>query len=155
MNQTKNVTTRKKFAQTAVGKFLMQKVPEFAGAALTEGPLEALKTLIDSDQSIGPQEKEMLHKQLVEAYKAEVEDRDSARDREVELAKAGKNDWLFNLTGIVGLGAFAVIIWAILALDIPETNKELFYHLIGIVEGVSLSIFGYYFGTSMKDNDKK
>lgn len=146
---------KKKFKDTGVGKFLMKKLPELAGAALTGGPLEALKTLIDSDQSIGPAEKEMLHNQLVEAYKAEVEDRDSARDREVEIAKTGKNDWLFSLTGVVGLGAFAVIIWAILALDIPDNNKELFYHLIGIVEGVSLSIFGYYFGTSMKDNDKK
>lgn len=149
------MTDKKKFKDTGVGKFLMNKLPELAGAALTEGPLEAIRTLIDSDGSIGPQEKERLHNELIEAYKAEVEDRDSAREREVEIAKAGKNDWLFNLTGIVGLGAFAVIIWAILALDIPETNKELFYHLIGIVEGVSLSIFGYYFGTSMKDNDKK
>lgn len=145
---------KKKFKDTAVGKFLMGKLPELAGAALTDGPIAALKTLIDDDPSIGPSEKEMLHKQLVEAYKAEVSDRDSARKREVFLAKTGKNDWLFNLAGIVGLGSFAVIIWAILALDIPEANKELFYHLIGIVEGVSLSIFGYYFGTSMKDKDK-
>ena len=149
------MTDKKKFKDTAVGKFLMGKLPELASAALTDGPIGALKTLIDDDASIGPEEKARLHKELVEAYKAEVSDRDSARDREVELAKAGKNDWLFNLTGIVGLGAFAVIIWAILALDIPDTNKELFYHLIGIVEGVSLSIFGYYFGTSMKDNEKK
>lgn len=145
---------KKRFKETAVGKFLMRKLPDLAEAALTDGPLGALKTLIDNDPSIGPAEKEMLHNQLVEAYKAEVEDRDSARDREVEIAKAGKNDWLFSLAGIVGLGSFAVIIWAILALDIPEANKELFYHLIGIVEGVSLSIFGYYFGTSMKDEKK-
>ena len=146
---------KKKFKDTAVGKFLMTKVPEFAGAALTEGPLEALKSLIDKDASIGPEEKARLHRELVEAYKAEVADRDSARNREAEIAKTGKNDWLFNLTGIVGLGAFSVIIWAILALEIPTENKELFYHLIGIVEGVALSIYGYYFGTSMKDNDKK
>ena len=101
-----------------------------------------------------PEEKEDAHNALLEAYKAEVSDRESARSREVEVAKAGGKDWLFNITGLVGLGAFGVIIWAILALDIPETNKELFYHLIGIVEGVSLSIFGYYFGTSMKDDKK-
>lgn len=149
------MSDKKKFKDTGVGKFLMGKLPELASAALTGGPLEALRTIIDSDASIGPEEKQRLHNELIEAYKAEVADRDSARSREVEIAKAGKNDWLFNLTGIVGLGAFGVIIWAILALDIPETNKELFYHLIGIVEGVSLSIFGYYFGTSMKDNEKK
>ena len=149
------MSDKKKFKDTGVGKFLMGKLPELASAALTGGPLEALRTIIDSDASIGPEEKQRLHNELIEAYRAEVEDRDSARSREVEIAKSGKNDWLFNLTGIVGLGAFGVIIWAILALDIPETNKELFYHLIGIVEGVSLSIFGYYFGTSMKDNKDK
>jgi hypothetical protein len=146
---------KKKFKDTAVGKFLIKKLPELASAALTEGPLGVLRGLIDSDQSIGPAEKERLHNELIEAYKAEVADRDSARNREVEMAKAGRHDWLFNLTGIVGLSAFAIIVWAILALDIPDNNKELFYHLIGIVEGVALSIFGYYFGTSMKDDDKK
>ena len=145
---------KKKFKETAVGRFLMRKLPDLAEAALTDGPLGALKTLIDSDPSIGPAEKEMLHNQLVEAYKAEVSDRDSARKREVFIAKSGKVDWLFSLTGVVGLGAFAAIIWAILALEIPEANKELFIHTIGIVEGVALSIFGYYFGTSMKDNKK-
>jgi hypothetical protein len=149
------MSDKKRFKDTAVGKFLMTKVPEFAGAALTEGPLEALRTLIDGDASIGPEEKARLHRELVEAYKAEVADRDSARNREAEIAKSGKNDWLFNLTGVVGLGAFAVIIWAILDLEIPAENKELFYHLIGIVEGVALSIYGYYFGTSMKDNKDK
>jgi uncharacterized protein YacL len=87
---------------------------------------------------------------LLKAYEAEVSDRDSARNREVEITKTGKIDFLFNLTGLVGLTAFGIIVWAILALDIPESNKELFYHLIGIVEGVVLSIFGYYFGNSMK-----
>jgi hypothetical protein len=91
---------------------------------------------------------------FVRAYEAEVTDRDSARKREIEVTKTGKFDFLFNLTGLIGLSAFSVIIWAILALEIPEGNKELFYHLIGIVEGVALSIFGYYFGTSMKDEKK-
>ena len=141
---------KKPFKETKVGKLLFgakELLPE-------NGVLGVLKNLIDSDDTLTPEEREEAHKWLIEAYKAEVEDRDSARDREVEIAKAGKNDWLFSLAGIVGLGSFAVIIWAILALDIPEANKELFYHLIGIVEGVSLSIFGYYFGTSMKDKDK-
>jgi len=141
---------KKPFKETKVGK-LLGKV----GGLLPEsGVLGVLKQVIDTDDTMTPEEKEEAHKQLVEAYKAEVQDRDSARNREVEVAKTGKVDWLFNITGLVGLGAFGVIVWAILALDIPESNRELFYHLIGIVEGVTLSIFGYYFGTSMKDNKK-
>lgn len=146
------MSDKKKFKDTKVGKFLMQKLPEFAGAAMSGGPLAALGSLIDGDATLSPEDKAQLHNELVEMYELEVEDRDSARKREVEIAKTGRVDWLFNLTGIVGLSAFGIIIWAIIALDIPEPNKELFYHLIGIVEGVSLSIFGYYFGTSMKDN---
>lgn len=142
--------SKKPFKDTKVGKFLMRKLPDLAGAALSGGPLAALGTLIENDPKITPEEKEQLHRELVEIYQLEVEDRDSARKREVEIAKTGRIDWLFNLTGLVGLGAFGVIIWAIIALDIPEANKELFYHLIGIVEGVSLSIFGYYFGNSLK-----
>ena len=142
--------SKKPFKETKVGK-LLGKV----GGLLPEsGVLGVLKEVIDTDDTLTPEEKEDAHKALIEAYKTEVQDRDSARQREVEVAKAGGKDWLFNITGLVGLGAFGVIIWAILALDIPETNKELFYHLIGIVEGVSLSIFGYYFGTSMKDDKK-
>ena len=142
--------SKKPFKETKVGK-LLGKV----GGLLPEsGVLGVLKQVIDTDDTMTPEEKEEAHKQLVEAYKAEVQDRDSARNREIEVAKTGKVDWLFNITGLVGLGAFAVIVWAILVLDIPESNRELFYHLIGIVEGVTLSIFGYYFGTSMKDNKK-
>lgn len=143
---------KKKFKDTKVGKFLMGKIPELAGAALTGGPLEAIKTLISDDPKITTEEREELHKELVELYKLEVEDRDSARKREVEIAKTGRIDWMFNITGLVGLSAFAVIIWAIISLDIPEGNKELFYHMIGIIEGVALSIFGYYYGTSVKEN---
>jgi len=142
--------SKKPFKETKVGKLLGKAT----GLLPDEGILGVVKNLIDNDEELTPEEREEVKKWVVEAYNAEVADRDSARNREVEIAKSGKNDWLFNITGLVGLGAFGVIIWAILALDIPETNKELFYHLIGIVEGVSLSIFGYYFGTSMKDNQK-
>ena len=142
--------SKKPFKETKVGKLL----GNLGGILPENGVLGVLKQVIDTDDTMTPEEKEDAHKALIEAYKAEVQDRDSARNREIEVAKAGGKDWLFNITGLVGLGAFGVIIWAILALDIPETNKELFYHLIGIVEGVSLSIFGYYFGTSMKDEKK-
>lgn len=145
-----HIKMKKPFKETKVGKLLFGA----KGLLPDNGVLGIVKNLIDSDDELTPEEKEEAHKWLIEAYKAEVDDRDSAREREVEIAKSGKNDWLFNLTGIVGLGAFGVIIWAIIALEIPEPNKELFYHLIGIIEGVSLSIFGYYFGTSMKDNQK-
>lgn len=142
--------SKKPFKDTKVGKFLMKKLPDFAGAALTGGPLEAIKSLIDDDPAITPEEKAQLHEELVELYKLEVADRDSARNREIEVAKTGRFDFMYNLTGIVGLGAFAFIVYAIIYLEIPEDNKEVWIHLIGICEGIVLSIFGYFYGSAVK-----
>ena len=141
------MTDKKPFNETKVGKLLSKVLPN-------KGITGVLKDVLDLDEDLSPEDKEMAAQALIRAYEAEVSDRDSARKREIEVTKTGKFDFLFNLTGLIGLGSFAVIVWAILALEIPEPNKELFYHLIGIVEGVTLSIFGYYFGTSMKDEKK-
>lgn len=142
-----DVLKKKPFNETKVGKILNKVLPD-------KGVVGVLKDVLDLDEDLTPEDKERAAQALVRAYEAELSDRDSARNREVEVAKTGKKDWLFSLTGVVGLTAFGIIVWAILALEIPENNKELFYHLIGIVEGVTLSIFGYYFGTSMKDDKK-
>ena len=91
------------------------------------------------------------HRQLVELYELEVMDRDSAREREVNLRKYG-TDWMFNATGIVGLVAFAFLVYTVVTTEVPDSNKEIFIHMIGIVEGVALSIFGYYFGSAVKQN---
>lgn len=138
-----DVLDKKPFNQTKVGKILSTVLPN-------KGITGVLKDVLDLDDTLTPEDKQKAQEMLLNAYENEVLDRDSARNREVNVKKTGKVDFLFNLTGLVGLTAFGVIVWAILALEIPEHNKELFYHLIGIVEGVTLSIFGYYFGTSMK-----
>ena len=140
----------KPFKDTKVGKFLLEKLPNLAGDILPDkGVLGIVKNLIDSDEGLTPQEKESLLKDL---YELEIEDRDSARKREVEVAKTGRFDFMFNLTGIIGLGAFAFIIYAIVYLSIPENNKEVWIHTIGIIEGIVLSIFGYFYGSAVKNN---
>lgn len=144
---------KKKFKDTKVGQFLLKKLPGFAADVLPEnGVLGVVKNLIDNDPDVTPEEKAQLHEELVELYKLEVADRDSARKREVEVAKTGQFDLMFNLTGIIGLAAFAFIIYAIVYLDIPENNKEVWIHLIGICEGIVLSIFGYFYGAAVKKN---
>lgn len=142
-----DVLDKKPFGETKVGKILSKVLPD-------KGITGVLKDFLDLDDTLTPEDKEKAAETLLKAYEAEVLDRDSARNRETEVTKTGKFDFLFNLTGLVGLASFGVIVWAILVLEIPEANRELFYHLIGIVEGVTLSIFGYYFGTSMKDDKK-
>ena len=147
-------TEKKKFKDTKVGKFLLKKLPGIVGSILPDkGVLGILKNVIDSDDSITREEKETLHRELIQLYSLEIQDRDSARKREVEKAKTGQFDFMFNLTGVVGLFAFAFIIYAIVYLEVPENNKEVWIHLIGICEGIVLSIFGYFFGSAVRKNN--
>lgn len=147
---------KKKFKDTKVGVFLKDKAPdilETVGDLLPDaGVLGVAKNLIKMSDKLSPEEKELLTADLAQMYEMEVKDRDSARTREVEISKAGKRDYLFTLTGLIGLGVFCFIVYAIAFLQIPEANKEIWIHLIGISEGVVLSIFGYYFGSAMKKN---
>jgi len=147
---------KKKFRDTRVGKFLKDKSPkvlEVVGDLLPSGGvLGVAKNLINLSEDLTQEEKEMLDGELVRMMELEVADRDSARKREVSIAEIYRFDILFYLTGVIGLAAFCFIVYAIAFLRIPDENKEVWIHLIGITEGVVLSIFGYYFGSAIKRN---
>jgi hypothetical protein len=145
---------KKKFKDTKLGNFLKSKAPnilDIVGDILPDaGGLGIIKNLIDRDDSIDAETKKLLHDQLVEAYKTEVEDRDSARKREVEVSKLKDFDFMFNITGVIGLGVFVFMVYAIIYIEVPEENKHVWIHLIGISEGIVMSIFGYFYGATMK-----
>ena len=132
--------------------FTKKHIIKFAIVSVLGIALGFVKNLIDNDPAVTPEYKAQMHKELVQLYELEVADRDSARKREVEKAKTGQFDLMFNLTGIIGLSAFAFIIYAIVYLQIPESNKEVWIHLIGICEGIVLSIFGYFYGSAVRKN---
>jgi len=147
----------KKIKDSKIGKFLSDKVPhvlDIVGDVLPDkGALGIVKNIIDKEPDLTPEEKQQIHNQLVELYKLEVQDRDSARDREVKMIEAGSDDWMMNATGIIGLSSFVFLIFSIVFITVPESNSELLIHTTGIVEGIVLSIVGYYFGSIAKKNN--
>ena len=126
----------KKIKDTKIGKFLSEKAPQIlavVGDVLPEqGTLGIVKNLISKDPDLTSEDKEQLHQQLVEFYKLEVEDRDSARKREVEITKAGGNDWMMNVTGVIGLTCFVFIVYSVVYIPTVLDN-ELFIHLMGML----------------------
>jgi len=144
----------KKLKETKLGKLLKEKAPkilDIIGDVLpSSGTMGILKNIISKDPDLTPEQKAELHNQVTELYKLEVADRDSARKREVDISKAGGNDWMMNLTGVVGLFCFIFIVYSVVY--IPEVlHNELFVHLMGMIEGVVIgNIFAYYYGTSSK-----
>ena len=143
-----------KLKDSKIGKLLKEKAPkilDIIGDVLpSNGTMGIIKNIISKDPDLTPEEKKQLHNQVTELYKLEVADRDSARNREIEMAKAGGNDWMMNVTGVVGLSCFMFVVYAVVY--IPEVlHNELFVHLMGMVEGVVIgNIFAFYYGTSSK-----
>ena len=151
-------TEKKPFKETGLGKILLGVLPSVVKGASKvlpdNGVLGVIKNLIDTDPDMSEEEKAAAHDQLVELYKLEVQDRDSARKREAAIVASGGRDWMMTLTGVIGLAAFSFLVYTLVTTKVPETNKEIFIHMIGIVEGVALSIFGYYFGSASRKDDK-
>jgi len=155
----------KPFRDTAVGKFLQSKgfnsVLNVAGAAIPGVKiLQDVKNAVMGSQEfkdLTPEERE----QFLRLYDLEVQELDkrladvqNARFREIEIKKLGKSDWFMNTAGIIALAAFIFIIYVLVFRNIPEANKTLFTHLIGIIEGVVISIYAYYWGSSKGSRDK-
>jgi len=108
-----------------------------------EEKLEAQRKLLELEQN---------YKSKI--FELEVQDRDSARKREMTLLAQGKRDWFMWFVGIVGLASFCFSIYVVSYLTIPEANRELFINLLGIIEGAVISIFGYYYGSSRGSDQK-
>jgi hypothetical protein len=149
---------KKPFKETKFGKLLTEKVPEAArivGDVLPDhGVLGIVKNLIDG-ATISPEEKKALLNEAREfeltELKLYMDDKASARSREVELAKAGNADLLMKATGFTLIAAFLAVVLSTIFYEIPEANVEAHAHLRGMVEGAFVGgMVFYYFGASKK-----
>lgn len=150
-------TTKKKFKDTKLGKFLAKVAPKVLGIAgdllPDAGVLGMVKNLIEKDPSIPPADKAIALQQVKDMYELEVKDRDSARNREIEVKKTGNKDVMMLATGLTGLLSFIFVIYAVVY-EPTVMDNDLFVHLMGMIEGVVISnIFAYYYGTSAQDRN--
>jgi hypothetical protein len=146
----------KPFKETKLGSWLKDKAPkvlDVIGDVLPDkGLLGVVKNLIDKED-IPPEQKLEFEKMLQdyerELYSLEVEDRSSARIRETEITKSlGHIDYITYFLCIAGILVFFFIVWHLVKEEMPDQNRELLYHTIGIIEGIIISIYSYYFGSS-------
>ena len=140
---------KKKLRDTAIGEWFRNKAPQHLDAIgdLVPGgqAVKAIGALIDATTE-SDAEKDAAKAMLAQA---EAEDRANARQREVEFTKAtGGRDWMQTAVGVVGMVAFLLMIWW--ATQGVE-EREVYFHLLGVVEGVAVTIYGYYYGSSKKD----
>lgn len=167
---------KKAFKDTTFGKILSK-----AGGLIVDAPGIILKATVGGDPmgavgdvikelsgSKDPKAKEIIteldlkraeielefSKVELEETKAYLGDVQNARQREIELAKTGKKDWFQIVVGIIGLVMLGFCLFVLVYKTIPGENRTLFIHFIGIIEGIAISIFSYYFGSSKGSSDK-
>lgn len=63
-------------------------------------------------------------------------------------------DLLQILTGIVILAIWSLMVATLLFRELPEGNREIIIHMIGILEGAAIGLINYYFGSSKGSQDK-
>lgn len=171
-------TDKKPFKDTKFWKFVTEKIKPVAGDVLEivgdvtgVDAIEKVGQLLNDrkendaqlqalaiDFELKKLEFEMEFQKLeMEQFKAEVMDRESARNREVEFMKAngGKRDWLMGAAVITALamyiGAFAFLAFGPV---VPQEKKDLFNMGVGQVFTFAGMAFAYYLGTTKQSRMK-
>ena len=167
---------KKPFKDTKFWKFVTEKIKPVAGDVLEIvgdvtgiGAIEKVGELLndrkENDVQVQALAIEFELKKLefelefqkieIEQFKAEVQDRESARNMRNEFTRAGKIDWEHFVVNMIGLSLFLFVVIYLLYRTVPTDNRELVIHILGIIEGVVLSIFAFHNGTTrgsrMKD----
>ena len=167
---------KKAFKDTTFGKILGKAgdiVEDSAGyilkATIGGDPMGAVQDLVgDLTKSKNPKAKPLLNElQLkmaeielefskieLEETKAYLGDVQNARSREMEYVRAGKRDWFQIVVGTLGLLMLGFVLYVLVYRHLPEANRDLFIHFLGIIEGIAIAIFNYYFGSSKGSKDK-
>jgi len=133
--------------ETKLGEWFREKSPkvfDIIGEVIPGGDvLQAIGALIDSTTE-SEEERLEARRMLQELSNA---DRDSARNREIEVTKAiGKRDWMQIFVGVSAMIiGITLVIWAKNGVD----DKEIFFHILGFAEGTLVGqVVNYYFGSS-------
>lgn len=74
----------------------------------------------------------------------------------MELIKyiLGKTDWMKTIVGLSIIGLFSYLVYMVFVYDLPETKENIIIHILGIIEGMLLTIGNYYFGSSKGSQEK-
>lgn len=61
---------------------------------------------------------------------------------------------LYIMTGLSVIAAFNFVVWVLAFHEVPKENRELFIHLLGIIEGAFVGgLVATFFGSSKREHD--
>jgi hypothetical protein len=104
-----------------------------------------------------PQSAQKLADLELEFAKLDAADRDSARNREVNLAKSGGSGLSQLVVPVLALGTVTstfIFIASLLFLEIKTDQQQLVIFALGYATAAAQQVLSYYFGSSKSSQDK-
>lgn len=104
-----------------------------------------------------PANLEKLKEIELEMYKIDAADRDSARKREIEVAKADVHFITKNITSILAIGVLTgsmIIAMLVFFVDFPDSQENILIFVLGSLFSIATQVVSYYFGSSQGSKDK-
>lgn len=153
----------KPFKETKLGKLLSSKgVDKALDVADIMGVPGASQLNKIKDWALGSQDISEAERKLIleeyDRYLQELDkillDKQSARSREVELAKANKSDWLLALVVIVAMLLWLSSLAIVIFVNIPEQNHDIFREYSITIRDVAIMTFSYFLGSSVGSKRK-
>lgn len=138
-------------------------MPGFIKNLLNGGKLlEGAKNIIDEIVTTKEEKMQLQTKfqELINEHEqaAEVDDRKSARQREVEALKNGSKNWTQNVLAYLGVGSFFGITAYMISHGLGDMNSEASFiigNVTGMAAAIAKDVYGYYFGSSKGEHDSQ
>jgi hypothetical protein len=93
----------------------------------------------------------------LEYAKLDAQDRDSARNREIEIAKSDVHFITKNITSILAIGILTgsiIIAMLVFFVDFPDNQENILIFVLGSLFSIATQVVSYYFGSSQGSKDK-
>lgn len=65
-----------------------------------------------------------------------------------------KVDLMKTVTGLCMLVVFSFLVHNLVTHELPEANREIVIHILGIIEGAVMAVVTYYYGSSKGSQEK-
>lgn len=140
---------------TALGGPMAGKaVSMISGMLGVEDNVDSVTKALQADPNLALKLRELDLKEL----EVHAKDRDSARTREVELAKSEHAPYINKIvTPVLALGVVALsfILFAILIfIEVKAEAKDILIYVLGVLSAAVTQILSYYFGSSAGSKEK-
>jgi hypothetical protein len=149
---------RKKFRDSAVGKFVHNVAPEILDKADDFFPPLSILTAALKGKNLNPEQQAEFDRLSIEYETLRVRDMESARNREVLINQSENASWMAKNTASVIALAFTVftfIIYFLVLIGHLKASENMSILIVNSITNIVMLIVGYYYGSSDRSGKRR